>query len=126
MKIIQKINKISALYLWWYGIVFILVVADLKLGFLSEGLKNILARYPYQWDYELMFTILFFVWGIFLWKDFRLNKFSGYAFLTQGIVMVTLGIIRQNEIIHLFTDSILWIILGCLLLKQSKVQFYEK
>ncbi len=116
----QKINKISALYLWWYVIVFILVVVDLKFGFLSETVKNILARYPYQWDYEFMFTTLFFVWGVFLWKDSHLNKFSGYAFLTQGIVMIILGAIRENEMIHLFTDSILWIILGCLLLRQSK------
>ncbi len=120
MKIIQKINKFSAIYLWWYVIVFILVIIDLKLNFLSEGIKNILARYPYQWDYELMFATLFFTWGIFLWKDSRLNKFSGYAFLTQGLVMIILGLIRRNEIIHLFSDSILWFVLGYILLKQNK------
>lgn len=120
MKIIQKINKVGAVYLWWYTIVFILVVADMKLNFLSEGIKNILARYPYQVDYELMFTVLFFVWGIFLWKDARLIKFSGYAFLTQGFVMIILGLFRQNEMVHLFTDSILWIVLGYLLLRQYK------
>lgn len=121
MKIIQKINKVSAVYLWWYAIVFILVLADMKLNFLSEGIKNILARYPYQADYELMFTSLFFVWGIFLWKDSRLIKFSGYAFLTQGFVMIILGLFRQNEMVHLFADSILWIVLGYLLLRQYKI-----
>ena len=120
MKIIKNINKIGAIYLWWYVGVFILVLTDLKLNFLTEGIKNVLVRYPYQWDYELMFTILFFVWGIFLWKNIYLIKFSGYMFVSQGIVMIILGIIRENEMIHLFTDSILWIVLGFLLLKQSK------
>ena len=120
MKIIQKINKISAIYLWVYVFIIGLVIIDLQLGFLSESIKNILARYPYQWDYELMFMALFFVWGVFLWKDSSLNKFSGYAFLTQGLVMIILGLMRQNEIIHLFSDSILWFVLGYILLKQNK------
>lgn len=120
MKIEKYINKISALYLWWYVPVFILVVTDLKLSYLSETIKNILARYPYAWDYELMFTVLFFVWGIFLWKDSKISRFSGYAFIAQGLVMIVLGLIRTNELTHLFIDSVAWFVLGYLLLKQSK------
>lgn len=117
--IIKNINKISALYLWSYIPVFILVITDIKFGYLSENIKNILARYPYAWDFELMFTTLFAVWGIFLWKNNNLNKFSAYAFVTQGLVMILLGLFRLSEVAHLFTDSILWLILGFLLLRRN-------
>ncbi|MEK7103477.1 MAG: hypothetical protein AAB870_03985 [Patescibacteria group bacterium] len=119
MKLLQRVNKISALYLWWYAFVFVIVIVDLSIPFLPETIKSVLARYPYQWDFEFMFSALFLVWGCFLWKDKQLSRFSGYAFLSQGVAMILLGLFRSQEMIHLFTDSVLWIILGVLLLKQK-------
>ena len=104
------IIKASALYLFWYVFVFLIVASDLSLHFLPQEIKSILARYPYQWDYELMFSSLFLIWGIFLWR-FHTNKelvtFSGVAFLAQGVAVITLAFLRQNESIHFFLDSIL-------------------
>lgn len=116
------INKIAAVYLWWYSLVFIVVVADLKIGFLSVGIKNILARYPYQWDFELMFAMLFVVWGIFLWRDVKLSRFSGYLFLSQGIAMILLAFLQTGEGAHFIMDSILWLALGLLLVKTKNYE----
>lgn len=115
----RNIAKIAALFLFWYILVFALVMSDLSFNFLSPGIKNILARYPYQWDYELMFSAFFLVWGIFLWKssvDEKFVRFSGMAFLAQGLTIIGLGFLRQDEAFHFFLDSILWIVLGFLLL----------
>lgn len=120
MNIIRNTHKISAIYLFWYVIVFLLIIVDLQIGFLPDFLKNILARYPYQWDFELMFAALFAVWGVFLWRGVQISLFSGYAFCAQGIIMILLGILRPLEMRHLFMDSILWIILGGLLIKQAE------
>ena len=118
----KYITKIAALYLFWYVLVFILVVVDLNFNFLAPEIKNFLARYPYQWDYELMFSTLFLVWGIFLWRSSKNEtfvKFSGIAFIVQGITIITLGFLRQAEASHFFIDSILWLILGFILLNSK-------
>ena len=119
-KILNNVNKISAVYLWWFLIVFVLIVFDSYTPFLPQGINSTLARYPYSWDYELMFVVLYSVWGVFLWKNKDLNRFSGFAFVAQGLTMIILGTIRKNEFIHLFSDSVLWIVLGFLLLKEGK------
>lgn len=114
------LHKIAALYLWWYSLVFVLVVADLRFGFLSEGIRNILARYPYQWDFEFMFAILFLVWGILLWQEVALSKFSGYLFLSQGTAMILLAFLNTSQRSHFIADSILWFAFGFLLLKKHE------
>lgn len=104
-------------------------MTDLRWQFLSESARSILARYPYQWDLELLFTVLAAVWGIFLWESAetldasrKLLQFTVVAFLTQGIATVILGLLRPTEIAHLLLDSVPWFVLGILLvcaLKQS-------
>ncbi|MBP6904982.1 MAG: hypothetical protein KBB91_02920 [Candidatus Pacebacteria bacterium] len=126
----QKIFvRIVALYLFWFSIVFILAITAGDSLFLSEGtfLGDLLIRRPYQIDFELMFTVLFFVWGIFLWKaSSRLDqsqlflRFSGWAFLTHATVFIIIGLIKSEVLTHAITDGIGWALTGTLLFKANK------
>jgi len=76
-------------------------------------------RYPYQWDYELMFAGLFLVWGIFVWeasKKLSENKsvihFTAWAFLAHAVSMIIVGLIRSSAFVHLLTDSIPWFLIS--------------
>lgn len=119
--------KISALYLWYFILVFVLAVLGSTLPFLQEGtlLGDILIRRPYQWDFEFMFTMLFAVWGIFLWKESKTPQknsifisFTGWAFVTQAISMIILALLRTHETSHFILDSIPWFMLGIFLLRK--------
>ena len=120
--------KISALFLWYFTLVFLLAVFGSNIPLLKEDtfLGDILIRRPYQFDFELMFTVLYFVWGIFLWKSSKeSNKnsnfvsFTGWTFLTQAIVMVILAFLQSRESLHFIFDSIPWFILGALLFRSK-------
>lgn len=121
------IIRLSALYLLWFVLVFSLVVTDLRWNYLSEGIRNFLARYPFQWDYEFQFTVLFAVWGFFLWRaadqpSGMMVRFSALAFVTQGIATVILALLRPGETTHLLLDSTPWLILGIPLMTSFRSQ----
>jgi len=65
----KNLIRVVAIYLWWFLIVFILAINSSKISWLTEGTHwgDALLRRPYAWDFELMFVVLFIVWGIFLW-----------------------------------------------------------
>ncbi|GEM_PF-2962594 len=120
--------KICAIFLWYFTLVFLLAVFGSYIPLLKENtfLGDILIRRPYQFDFELMFTVLYFVWGIFLWKSsVNPNKnsnfvsFTAWAFLTQAIVMIVLAVLRTDETLHFVLDSIPWFILGTLLFRNK-------
>lgn len=101
--------RLVAIYLWWFSIVFILAIGFSSISFLAEGtsLGDTLIRHPYQWDFELMFTVLFFIWGIFLWRsstDIKSNKtfinFTAWALLTHGLVFITIGLLKPGILTH--------------------------
>jgi len=117
-RIVFAAHKIAAAYLAWFVIVFVLVVLDLQFGFLSESMRDVLARYPFALDYELMFTALFAVWAIFLWVDRRLSLFSGVAFVVQAGAMALLAV-SGVDAGHLLRDMIPWLALGALLIYAS-------
>ncbi len=119
MRLNAVMHKIAALYLFWFVIVFVLVTADVQFDFLTDGIREFLARYPYAFDYELMFTVFFVVWAYFLWNDKGLSLFSGVAFVAQGIAMVFLATIGIDSA-HLFLDAIPWVLIGALLMYSSK------
>jgi len=121
--------RLVAIYLWWFSIVFILVIGFSSISFLAEGtfLGDTLIRRPYQWDFELMFTVLFFIWGIFLWRsstDIKSNKtfinFTAWALLTHGLVFIAIGLLKPEILTHAILDSIWWIAAGVIMFKASK------
>jgi hypothetical protein len=121
--------QLVAVYLFWFTIVFILAVGFSDLSFLKQGtfLGDALIRRPYQIDFELMFTALFLVWGIFLWKassDLEQNRtfihFSACALFTHGVVFVILGFTKPEILSHMLLDSVWWLLAGILLFKVYK------
>lgn len=104
--------KILSLFFWWYGIVFMLSVAPL-LGFtIPPEISPEFRGQSYAWDFELMFVAIFVVWGAFLWKaatDPIKHKtfilFTIWATAAHIAAMVVVGVIRVEDLKHLFIDA---------------------
>lgn len=118
--------KISAIYLWYFTPLFLLIVSRVGNRLLQQGslLGDLIIRYPYQWDYELMFAGFYLIWGIFLWKaakdpakNISFIKFTAYGFFANVATNLIVGLFRTEELVHLLTDSILWFMLACLMFR---------
>src|SRR3989339_1656632 len=60
--------KILAIFFWWYVIVFLLSIAPL-IGISIPAIVSPEYRGDaYAWDFELLFTFIFAVWGYYLWS----------------------------------------------------------
>ena len=123
--------KITSVFLWYFVVLFFFIVWDLNRAepLFREGtrLGDAMIRFPYQWDFELMFAGIFLVWGIFLWKASRNAKnnllfirFTAWAFLVHAISMIIIGLINSQELMHLVNDSIFWFLITFLLFFYSK------
>ena len=105
--------KILAIFFWWYGVVFVLSVAPL----LGVSLPSILApEYrgdAYAWDFELMFTLIFVVWGYYLWIASRTPEqhklfidFTIAATFAHIAGMLVIGLLRPDDFWHLLKDAV--------------------
>lgn len=128
-KTLKIVLKISAIYLWYFIPLFLLIVSDIGSHLFQQGtfFGNLIVRYPYQWDYELMFAGFYLVWGIFVWKaaknpenNLSLIKFTAWGFFANVATNIIVGLLRTQELSHLATDSILWLVLGLLIFHLSK------
>lgn len=105
--------KILALFFWWYGVVFVLSVARLG-GVSLPALPFLEYRGDvYAWDFELMFTAIFLVWGWYLWiasKEPQQHRlFIGFtiaATLAHIAAMLVIGLIRTTDLTHLLIDAV--------------------
>ncbi len=105
--------KILALFFWWYIVVFLLSVAP-SLGVqLPSALIPEFRGAEYAWDFELMFTLIFAVWGYYLWVASRAPEqhslfinFTIAATFAHILGMLVIGLIRPGDLSHLLTDAI--------------------
>jgi hypothetical protein len=114
--------RICALYLLLTFVgSFILVTANILLGgsLFGEAFGSVLARYPYAFDFEAMFAVLFLVWAVYLWRaadNIKQNalfiSFSGWALLTHGLVFIALALFAERDTLHFLRDSIPMIFFG--------------
>ncbi len=104
--------RILALFFWWYLVVFVLSIAPLLGISLPIWFTPEFRGQSYAWDFELMFTAIFFVWGYFLWRaatqplehrSFIL--FSIWATVAHIAAMLVVGLIRVEDFQHLLTDA---------------------
>lgn len=123
-KNLKIVLKVSALYLWYFTPLFLLIISNGS-HLLQQGtfLGNLIIRHPYQWDYELMFAGLYLVWGIFVWKasknienNLNLIKFTAWGFFAIIVTNIIVGLFRIHELAHLISDSIPWLLLGSLII----------
>ncbi len=126
-KNLKIILKISAIFLWYFTPLFILIVTSPFLFKQGTFWGDLIVRHPYQWDYELMFAGFYLVWGIFVWKtaknpgnNLSFIKFTAWGFLANVVTNIIVGLLRTQELSHLVTDSIPWFGLGLLIFYFSK------
>ncbi|KND50903.1 MAG: hypothetical protein AB202_00660 [Parcubacteria bacterium C7867-007] len=105
--------KLLALFFFWYTVVFILSVLPL----LGIGLPSLIQPsfrgVAYVWDFELFFTVIYFVWGIYLWKASRTPQqhklfidFTLWATFAHILAMFAVGFIRTEDFGHLVIDGV--------------------
>lgn len=128
-KFLKIILKISAVFLWYFVPLFFLIVSGTGNRLFQQDTfwGNLIVRYPYQWDYELMLAGFYLIWGIFVWKasknpanNLNFIKFTAWGFLVNVLTNIIVGLFRTYELAHLITDSISWFVLGFLILYFSK------
>lgn len=120
-KYLKKLLKIAAIFLWYFTPLFFLIISDVGNRLFQENsfLGNLIVRFPYQWDHELMFAGFCFVWGIFVWRAAKSpenNKsfiqFTAWGFLVNALTNILVGLFRTQDLAHLVTDSIPWLIIS--------------
>jgi len=128
-KYLKIVLKISAIFLWYFTPLFLLIVSDVGNQLFQSGtfFGDLIVRYPYQWDYELMFAGFYLVWGIFVWKAAKnpennstFIKFTAWGFFANVATNMIVGLFRTEELSHLVTDSIPWLVLGFFIFYLSK------
>lgn len=127
MQILNKITlsvslKVLAIILWLFTPLFLITILYLNNLINLPGWLIPDIRGEYKWDFELMFAVIYFVWGIFLWKAAKYPvkhllfiDFTIWANLIHGLTMILIGIINKDEFFHLLNDGGLLIILASLI-----------
>lgn len=107
----SHILKLFALIFWWLS--FIFVATLLTADYPNTIFQHTVRGQEYRWDYEAMFTAVYFVWGIFAWKAAKnpekhilFINFTIWANIFHAIVMTIVGVFRPGEFYHLLTDSL--------------------
>lgn len=105
--------RLMACALWWYVPVFVVSVLDALEVALPSSITPAFRGSQYQWDFELMFTLLFLVWGAFLWRSSKSPQahesfisFSVWAAISQVAAMLVIGALRPAELLHLTRDAL--------------------
>lgn len=105
--------RVLALFFWWYLLVFILSILPLIGVSLPSLITPEFRGESYAWDFELMFTAIFVVWGAFLWKAASkpiehktFILFTLWATAAHIVAMVVVGLIRVEDFQHLLIDAV--------------------
>lgn len=105
--------RLLSLFFWWYLIVFLLSVLPLLGVFIPVWLIPEFRGESYAWDFELMFTAIFVVWGAFLWKaanNIKENKsfirFTIWATAAHIVAMLIIGTVQRDDFQHLLIDAV--------------------
>lgn len=103
--------KLLALFFWWYipnYIFLILSLFGIHLPLVPEFRNNQLSA----WDFELMFTAIFAVWGWYVWKaaqnptkNLYFIDFTIWATVAHILTMVVVGLVVQNDLVHMLVDA---------------------
>src|SRR5262245_47646836 len=103
---ISFLLKLFAIIFWYFVVVFVLTIISLKTG--RNFLQFTIRGYDYRWDYEAMFSAVYLVWGIFLWKAANAPsqhssfiRFTIWANIFHAVVMTIVGLLRPGEFSHL-------------------------
>lgn len=117
--------KVLALVLWAFVPLYLYTLLVLHFpNVLPFGdlFSHQLVRGEYRWDFELMFVTIYAVWGYFLWlaaseppKHELFIRFSIWANVAHGAIMIVIGLLRSGEALHLLLDGMVLIVPALLL-----------
>lgn len=105
--------KILAIIFWLYIPIFILSILPLLNISVPNFFFTEFRGEKYIWDFELMFTAIFSVWGYYLWKisknpleNLTFIDFTIWATIFHVIAMLLIGIIRSSDLSHMLKDML--------------------
>lgn len=105
--------QLLAVFFFWYIVVFVLSVLPLLGLPPTPYLQPEFRGDAYAWDFELFFTAIFAVWGVFLLKAAKTPQkhilfidFTIWATIAHITAMLIIGIIRIDDLVHLVKDAI--------------------
>lgn len=105
--------QLLAVFFFWYIVVFMLSVLPLLGVSFAPYLQPEFRGDTYAWDFELFFTAIFAVWGVFLLKAAKTPQkhilfidFTIWATIAHIAAMLVIGIIRIDDLVHLVKDAI--------------------
>lgn len=105
--------RLLSLFFWWYLVVFLLSVLPLLGIAMPEWLIPEFRGANYAWDFELMFTTIFAIWGVYLWKASKEPQkhlmfidFTIVATLAHIGSMILVGYLRTEDLLHMLNDAV--------------------
>ncbi len=113
--------KLLSIYFWSYTPTFILSIATLRDSFLGQ--MFIREAQVTEWQFELLFALIFLVWGAFLWQASKqpslhafFIKFTIWTSFVHLAWMLLLAVIEQADRLHLLRDAVvLGVLIGLVL-----------
>ncbi len=108
--------RLMSVYLWWYTVVLFFYLPPL----LNTWLGGIFVRNRQivNLEFEILFALLFLVWGIFLWISARKleeNKlfihFTIWASIVHILWMICVAFINPVDALHMGRDIIIPVML---------------
>lgn len=110
---LQLSLKILAIVFWSYTPIFILSVLPLLGVSVPNFFFTEFRGENYAWDFELMFSVIFLVWGFYLWKisenpleNLTFIDFTIWASVFHILAMLTIGFIRASDLSHMLKDAV--------------------
>lgn len=105
--------RLLSLFFFWYLIVFLLSILPLVGVQTPSVLQPEYRGTAYAWDFELMFTAIFVVWGFFLWnaaekpeESRSFISFTIYATFAHIAAMLVIGLVSPGDFAHMFVDAV--------------------
>ena len=118
--------KILALYFWSFTPTFILSLLPQRNTSLGEIFIRDAQVAGYQ--FELLFALIFLVWGVYLWKAAEkptkqkfFIDFTIWASIVHLAWMILMAILQPADLVHLLRDAtILAVLLGLVIYYKTK------
>ena len=102
--------KLLSIYFWFYTPVFVLSI--LPQGSSSLGRFFVREAQIVNWEFELLFALLFFIWGAYLWiasgdpmKYRFFVSFTIWTTIAHILWMVFVAMLNTADTVHLLKDA---------------------
>jgi hypothetical protein len=102
--------KLLSIYFWSFTPTFILSISPQRDSFVSQ--LFIREAQVTEWQFELLFALIFLIWGAFLWQASKkpslhafFIKFTIWTSVVHLAWMILLAVTEQADRLHLLRDA---------------------